>query len=313
MVPIRNRRPITGSVTRSRWQAARQAIWISLLVNCPVAYSDDTPSSVPSSRPSLCQPSDEDVTRLNAVAQRPLDWCDAEWLARALAALPTRKPDGKPIIWGACEPATCLKNQPTVEQLARTTGSVPVLINKRPERADSHADRWYRQAMVIARRYGAQVTATMYPLQFYFFRHIAEEPQAWHGKPGTEVKYPAVGVCLNYRSRALEEDLRRMRHALRAARQAGLEVDYFFVDVEYVVGSQSKALAQQRAVYQRCERCRGLAGHNRALLALRREISATIREVYPAAKQAWYNLGWTMRRGRLIPCASITQFWPRRR
>ena len=102
-----------------------------------------------------------------------------------------------------------------------------------------------------------------------------------------------------------------MRHALRAARQAGLEVDYFFVDVENVAGSQSRALVGQEAIYQRCERCRGLAGHDRALLAMRREMSAIIREVYPAAKQTWYNLGWTMRRGRLIPCASITQFWPK--
>jgi len=186
-----------------------------------------------------------------------------------------------------------------------------VLINKRPERADSHADRWYRQAMVIARRYGAQVTARIYPLQFYFFRHVAEEPQAWHGKPSSKVKYPAANLCLNYRSRALEEDLRRMRHALQAAKQAGLEVDYFFVDIEHVVGSQSKALARQREVYQRCKRCGGLAGPDRALLGLRREISAIIREVYPAAKQAWYNLGWTMRRGRLIAGAAITQFWPK--
>lgn len=236
-----------------------------------------------------------------------LSACDARWLAQALQALPSRRPGGKPIIWAGGHTIAWLRYPETVEQLVRTTGSVPVQIKPGPV-----PRRWYGRAAALARKHDALVTAIVLPLGYYWSRNIRREPAAWHGspppRPGSQEL--ASRICWNYRSRALQQDLNRMRQALLRARHDGLKVDYFYVDVEALSGSQSAAVARRRADYQRCPRCKGLAGHDRAVLAVRREIRTIIAELYPNAKQAWYNLGWTMQNRRLIPQSAITQFWP---
>jgi len=75
----------------------RHAACILISVECALSPCAANPASSPStSGPASSQPSDQYLGQVSQITQRPLDWCDADWLARALAALPTRKPGGKP-------------------------------------------------------------------------------------------------------------------------------------------------------------------------------------------------------------------------
>lgn len=255
-------------------------------------------------------PTPADLAALEAAAERPLALCDAEWLARELSKLPTRKSGGKPIIWAGWSVLGAIRHYPAAVQLVRTTNAVGSVISKYSGRTNRPEARWYATATALAEKYDAPLTATIFPLQFYWHKHIHLEPEAWHGNPSADRKSFAAGVCLNYPSKTLDEDFRRMKLALLEARGAGLKPDYFYVDLEWLAASRWPAMVKNRAMFEQCPRCRGLAGLDRGVLALTRRISATIREVYPESKQVWYNLGWTSRKGVFSPRPLITRYWP---